>query len=296
MSAPVEHKIVAARFGTIAGTEVSLFRIPNSTNDYIEVSDYGCTIKGIHVHGKDGKLHNVLCGYETLEEYQVGGLELGAVTGTLNGQPLPTAHRLWNVEEIGENHLFLSCRLSAEDTPAGIACALGARIMWVNLNRIVIDLFATPEKDACLALTSNLVLRLQDPPELTGYTLRTFCPEVLLDGQRRPVSQSDYAEMTFVPLAAHPQTFVSDRDESKPMAELVHTAAAFTVSAYSTMSAIRVSPQPGLGGVQVLPFLLDGLSLAAGQSFAGRIICGFDRLYTKEELEESALSPFAAFI
>ena len=129
MSAPVEHKIVAARFGTIAGTEVSLFRIPNSTNDYIEVSDYGCTIKGIHVHGKDGKLHNVLCGYETLEEYQVGGLELGAVTGTLNGQPLPTAHRLWNVEEIGENHLFLSCRLSAEDTPAGIACALGARIM-----------------------------------------------------------------------------------------------------------------------------------------------------------------------
>lgn len=151
-------------------------------------------------------------------------------------------------------------------------------------------------KDACLALTSNLVLRLQDPPELTGYTLRTFCPEVLLDGQRRPVSQSDYAEMTFVPLAAHPQTFVSDRDEIKPMAELVHTAAAFTVSAYSTMSAIRVSPQPGLGGVQVLPFLLDGLSLAAGQSFAGRIICGFDRLYTKEELEESALSPFAAFI
>ena len=62
------------------------------------------------------------------------------------------------------------------------------------------------------------------------------------------------------------------------------------------MSAIRVSPQPGLGGVQVLPFQLDGLSLAAGQSFAGRIICGFDRLYTKEELEESALSPFAAFI
>ena len=72
MSAPVEHKIVAARFGTIAGTEVSLFRIPNSTNDYIEVSDYGCTIKGIHVHGKDGKLHNVLCGYETLEEYRAG--------------------------------------------------------------------------------------------------------------------------------------------------------------------------------------------------------------------------------
>ena len=146
MSAPVEQKIVAARFGTIAGTEGSLVRLPNSTNDYIEVSDYGCTIKGIHVHGKDGKLHNVLCGYETLEEYQVGGLELGAVTGTLNGQPLPTAHRLWNVEEIGENHLFLSCRLSAEDTPAGIACALGARIMWVNLNRSVIDLFATPEK------------------------------------------------------------------------------------------------------------------------------------------------------
>ncbi|MFR9223979.1 MAG: hypothetical protein ACLVKN_20015 [Flavonifractor plautii] len=196
MSAPVEHKIVAARFGTIAGTEVSLFRIPNSTNDYIEVSDYGCTIKGIHVHGKDGKLHNVLCGYETLEEYQVGGLELGAVTGTLNGQPLPTAHRLWNVEEIGENHLFLSCRLSAEDTPAGIACALGARIMWVNLNRIVIDLFAT-RKDACLALTSIWSCG-SGPPEL-GYTLRTFCPEVLLDGQRRPVSQSDYAEMTFVP-------------------------------------------------------------------------------------------------
>ena len=143
MSVPVEQKIVTAHFGTVDGAEVSIFRIPNNTNDYIEVSDYGCTIKGIHIHGRDGQMHNVLCGYDTLEEYQTGRLDLGAVTGTLNGHPLPTAHRHWNVEEVGENHLFLSCRLPAESTPAGIACAVGARVMWVNLNRIVIDLFAT---------------------------------------------------------------------------------------------------------------------------------------------------------
>ena len=296
MSVPVEQKIVTAHFGTVDGAEVSIFRIPNNTNDYNEVSDYGCTIKGIHIHGRDGQMHNVLCGYDTLEEYQTGRLDLGAVTGTLNGHPLPTAHRHWNVEEGGENHLFLSCRLPAESTPAGIACALGARVMWVNLNRIVIDLFATPEQDACISLTSALVLRLQESPSFAGYTLRTFCPEVLLGGQKVPVAQTSYGELAFVPLANRPQTFVFDKEEIKPMAELSHVEAALTVSAYSTMTAMQVSPQPDLNGVEVRPFLQDGLSLAAGQSFAGRIICGFDRLYTKEELEESALSPFAAFI
>lgn len=292
----MEQKVISAHFGAVGGSEVSLFRIPNSTNDYIELSNYGCTIKSIHVHGKNGQMQNVLCGYETLEDYQSGKLALGAVTGTLNGYPLPTAHKVWNVEEVGDNYLFLSCKLSAEATPAGIACAIGARVMWVNLNRIVIDLFATPEKDAVVTLVSNLVLHLQEDPAFQGYTLRSFCPELLSDGQRLPVAQTEYAEMAFAPLAGSVQTFIANSEDMKPMAELAHTSAALTVSAYSNMTAIQVEPQPLLNGVLLQPLMLDGTALQAGQSFAGRIICGFDRLYSKEELENPAPSPFSAFV
>lgn len=292
----MEQKVISTHFGTVDGAEISLFRIPNSTNDYIELSNYGCTIKSIHVHGKNSQMQNVLCGYETLEGYQSGQLALGAVIGTLNGYPLPTAHKVWNVEEVGDNYLFLSCKLSAEETPAGIACAIGARIMWVNLNRIVIDLFATPEKDAVVTLVSNLVLRLQDDPAFEGYTLRTFCPELLSGDQRLPVAQSDYAEMAFAPLTGGVQTFISASEDMKPMAELAHTPAALTVSAYSNMNAIQVEPQPLVNGVRVQPIMLDGTALQAGQSFAGRIICGFDRLYSKEDLENPVPSPFSAFV
>lgn len=292
----MEQKVSAAHFGAVNGTEVSLFRIPNSTNDYIELSNYGCTIKSIHVHGKNGQMQNVLCGYETLEAYQAGQLALGAVTGTLNGHPLPTAHRLWNVEEVGDNYLFLSCKLPADETPAGIACAIGARVMWVNLNRIVIDLFATPEKDAVLTLGANLVLRLQEGPSAEDYTLRTFCPQLLRSGQSVPVDQSKYAGMAFVPLADGVQTFLSPCEDMKPMAELAHTSAALTVSAYSNMNAIQVEPQPLLNGVRVQPMMMDGTALQGGQSFVGRIIYGFDRLYSKEELENPMPSPFSAFV
>lgn len=292
----MEQKVITAHFGSIDGTEVSLFRIPNSTNDYIEISNYGCTIKSIHVHGKNGHMQNVLCGYETLEEYQAGKQELGAVTGTLNGHPLPIAHKIWHVEEVGDNYLFLSCKVSAEETPAGIACAIGARVMWVNLNRIVIDLFATPEKAAVLTLVSNLVLRLQEDPAFKGYTLRTFCPELLCEGQRLPISQTEYADMAFAPLASGVQTFISNSEDMKPMLELAHDPAALTVSAYSNMNVIQVEPFPILNGVRLQPTMMDGTSLQAGQSFAGRIICGFDRLYSKEELENPVPSPFSAFV
>lgn len=289
----MEQKIVQSVFGeTKNGQQVYLFHIPNNTNDYIEVSNYGCTIKSIHIHDRQGEMRNVLRGYETLAEYEQAATGLGAVCDGLSSQLSGAlAHKIWNVEETGGNYVFLSCQVDEEESGLGTALTFGAKIMWVNLNRIVIDLFAAAENGAVMAPGCNLVFQL---PGGDGYTLRTFCPQAAVGEQMVPVENTAYAEMNFVPLTEEPQIFVSPQEEMKPMAELANRAAGLTISAYGNMDSLICAALPD-HGVQMNQFMLHGVELKRGESFSGRMIYGFDRLYTEEELENPEPSPFSAF-
>ena len=82
-----------------------------------------------------------------------------------------------------KSYVFLACQVSAEESKAGSALAVGARVMWVNLNRIVIDIFITPEHDASVNFTCNFPFQLSEAAPAASYSLRTFCPEELLGGE-----------------------------------------------------------------------------------------------------------------
>jgi hypothetical protein len=293
----MEQKIETAMFGTTNNQEtVRLFHIPNNTNDYIEVSSYGCTIKNICVHNRKGALQNLLRGFDTLEEYEKSDAGIGAIMEicTPAGKILSLTHKIWDVVDIGSNFVFLSCKATAEECGCGLA--LGARIMWVNLNRLVIDLYFTSEKDLSLHCACNLPFQLTEDHALEHYVVRTFCPQKLHpDGSREPVSGTAYGDLAFQPLGKKPEVFVYDDENMKPMAELANTEAGMTISAYGTMSSIEVIPDAALSCVRLNQTLMENVSLKAGESFTSRVIYGFDRLYTKEEMENPEPSPFSAF-
>ena len=57
----MEQKIAKVQQGeSKSGKTVWSFRIPNSTNDYIELSTYGCSLQGLHVHDGDGTLRGLV--------------------------------------------------------------------------------------------------------------------------------------------------------------------------------------------------------------------------------------------
>ena len=125
----MERLVTNTAFGTTtSGEEAALFRIPNNTGDYIEISNYGWTICKICIHNAEGKIQNVLCGYETLPEYEAFNGFVGAVLCSAK-----TAHKVWDIQEVGNNYVFFSCAVPEEETEVGCALTVGAKVMWVNL-------------------------------------------------------------------------------------------------------------------------------------------------------------------
>ncbi|WP_369282469.1 hypothetical protein [Oscillibacter sp. GMB15532] len=290
----MEQSIKEIPFGVTAdGQAVQLFRIPNNTNDYVEVSTYGCFLKGIFIHNRRGVLQNLLDGFETLAEYEqapatMWGIAAGAATGDYARL---LAHKVWKVEELGDNYVLLSCATSAEES--GCAMTAGVRIMWVNLNRLVVDLYVTPEKQAAVNFTCQLPFRMLEGGGLEGYVTRTFCPTVLVEGEVCPISDTPYADMAFQPVDGSSFTFISGDDEVKPMAELANIQAGLAVSAYGNLSSLCVEPQ--MGSVLVRQSMMRAVTLGGGETLSGRVIYGFDKLLTNEELENPEPSIFGAF-
>ena len=71
--------VVKSEFGT--GDQVYKFKIENSKGEYVSIINYGCTIQAIVVEGKDGKLHDVVLGYDTVKGYEEGTFFYGAFIG-----------------------------------------------------------------------------------------------------------------------------------------------------------------------------------------------------------------------
>ena len=284
-----EHITVSTFEG--AGDNAKLFRIPNNTDDYIEITNYGCRMKSIHIHDRQGGLRNVLCG--GTETDPAAWIPLAGSTGC-PGLEAFLARQVWDIGEVGANHVFFSCTAPAGET--GLPCEVkaGAKITWVNLNRLIVDFYLTPEREQTLDLTTGLLFRLAE--DGAAYVARTFCPMVDVNGMFVPAAETPYREISFCPVGADEQRFLDPQEDIKPMMELANTAAGLAISAYGTPSVVSCLPQGAPAGVR-LRFTAAPEQLRAGETLTERVIYGFDPLPSEApgEPEEDIPSPFAAF-
>ena len=69
-------------FGKTAdGRTVNVYRITNASGAWVEVLDYGCTLRSICVPDREGSLVDVCLGYDTVAEYEANDGYLGAFVG-----------------------------------------------------------------------------------------------------------------------------------------------------------------------------------------------------------------------
>ena len=85
-----------------------------------------------------------------------------------------------------------------------------------------------------------------------------------------------------------PEMFIMDDENMKPLAELANIEAGMTISAYGTMPSIQVIPDAALGGVFLNQEMPANILLKGGETFASRVIYGFDPLHERSAFESLA--------
>jgi hypothetical protein len=206
------------------GKAIKVFKIPNSTDDYIEISTYGCALLGIHVHNREGIIQNILCETVTQKDKEAARAGAGLITMFLgpDASPVFLSEKLWEIAEIGANFVFLTCHVSALES-SFCDISIGAKIMWVNLNRLVVDIYITPKAETQLNLATNLFFNLAVNAPLSSYHLRSFCPFVQGVEGCQPVENTPFSAQSFQVIPAERTTFISDSEEMQPLAELTNT-------------------------------------------------------------------------
>ncbi|MET0409834.1 MAG: aldose epimerase family protein [Polyangiaceae bacterium] len=134
---PARPAIERKPWGQSDGQQVDLFTLTNQSGLVLKVTNYGATVTELHVPDRNGKLADVVLGFDELAGYQKGGPYFGAIVGrvanrirgakfTLDGKQYALA------ANNGPNHLHGGVRgfdkvvWSAEpkETAAGPALAL----------------------------------------------------------------------------------------------------------------------------------------------------------------------------
>jgi aldose 1-epimerase len=282
---------------TEAGEDVTLYRIKNDDDAYIEVLDYGCLIKGIYVRDDSGELRNVCLNYDTLKEYEQSDLALGGIPGRLGKAPFREfSHQIWSLVEEGENFVSFSRRSPAGEDGGKGNLDINARFMWLDYNRLVVDLTATGDAEEPINLSSNVLFNTDGSETLAGLKLRVFGDHYVkkdergeYTGELLPLIGSAYdSGEGFLTLGADPyeEIFVSAGAQMRPLAEFNSMKSGISLTVYTDMPAVRFFttsapttaaaflgqfvPGSGTGAVPVLP---------AGKEWKQRIIYGLDRVY-----------------
>lgn len=167
--------------------EAFLYIFENKNGMLMSVTDYGATLVNVVVPDKNGKLTDVVLGYDNAAGYENGDVFFGAVVGRnanriggasfeLNGQTYDlvkndgennlhsgmdfTNKRFWNVEETTENSITLA--LESKDMDQGYPGNVTLRVTYTltDDNAVEIAYHAVPDADTILNMTNHSYFNL----------------------------------------------------------------------------------------------------------------------------------------
>lgn len=198
-------KITSRPFGTTKhGEAVTCYRLENASGAWVEVLDYGCTIRGIGVSDRDGVLRDVCLGYDRIEDYEAGDAYLGAVIGrcanrtagarvVISGKEYPvTANEgpnqlhgglrgfdkyVWRAKE-PEGSFLVFRRLSPdgeEGFPGNLEVAVG--YAWSDDNALTMEFTAYSDRDTVISMTNHSYFNLAGGGVIDGHKLQINAEE-----------------------------------------------------------------------------------------------------------------------
>lgn len=273
-----------------AGRPIYMFRIPNNTGDYVDVSNFGARICGIYVHKPDLSVDSLINNISISPQFTSNPTPAGALISGF--YPETFSKKVWDVAEEGENFVFFTTEATLDNDNKATNVKVGVRIMWVNLNRLIIDYFITPQEDFQINLESRLDLSSGD----RFFDACTFCSTIQDNsGNNIKTSDTPYKEMSFVPLEKGTPVFLDLKEEIKPMLELSDKNSLLRLSVYSTLPAVLAKKSEKDDAVLIEIFSPNPEHLLAGQTLAHRVIYGIDYIEPPECDDGIEPNPFDCF-
>jgi aldose 1-epimerase len=177
-------------FGKTAdGTAVDLFVLTNKNGMVAKIMTYGALVTELHVPDKNGKLGDVVLGFDNLQQYLKGHPSFGCVVGrvanrvakgrfTLDGKEYKLAVNngpnslhggikgfdkyVWNVEDTGEGGVAVQFSHTSPDGdegyPGKLLCSV--RYTLTDQNELRIDYWAKTDKPTPVNLTNHSYFNL----------------------------------------------------------------------------------------------------------------------------------------
>ncbi|MCI0529368.1 MAG: galactose mutarotase, partial [Nitrospira sp.] len=190
-------------FGTVDGAAVDLYTLTNDKGVEVKITNYGGTVTSLMVPDRDGKLGDVVLGYDNLEGYLKNNPYFGCIIGrygnrigkgkfTLNGVEYTLAQNngenslhggikgfdkmVWNVKEIKDkDSVGLELTYLSKDGEEGYPGNLSVTVTYTltNNNELKIDYGATTDKDTVVNLTHHSYFNLAGAGEgdILGHEL-----------------------------------------------------------------------------------------------------------------------------
>jgi len=173
--------------------EMEIIKLTNSNGMKVKITNFGASITSIMVPDKNGKLGEVVLGYDSAEEYTTGNLYFGAMIGRYgnriaNGKFTLDGNEFTLVKNNGENHLhggnigfnnvywdiqehkktgnehFAKLHYLSPDGEEGYPGNLNFWVTYTltNDNEIVIDYLAETDKKTVINLTHHSFFNLKN--------------------------------------------------------------------------------------------------------------------------------------
>ena len=202
--------ITFSKFGTLAdGRTVTAGTVTNSNGASLTVLDYGATVQTLCVPDRNGRVTDVVLGYDSIAEYQQHGDYLGATIGRVgnriaNAEFSLNGTRYLLAKNDGENHLHggtegfdrklwrmaaqrdsLLCWRTSPDGEEGYPGNLQVRVCFTltgeNVLRIEYD--ADTDADTLVSLTNHSYFNLNGQGSVLGHRLQLFSERFCENGE-----------------------------------------------------------------------------------------------------------------
>ncbi|MBR5641582.1 MAG: hypothetical protein IKW92_05590 [Firmicutes bacterium] len=283
----MEVTMTKSVFGHLkTGEEVTLYRFTNTTGAYVEILNYGGIVKKVMVPDKEKTLVDVAVGFDDLQRYEQLDCPPGAVVSMSGCQDRTAfAHALWEEVECSNNAVTFFRRFRCE--PDGGDLDVFIRYLWVDYERLVLDIAARCDRETEVNLTSNCLFRLDHGDDLSAHEWRTFGEwEETTEGTLIPIEETPFGNNVFTPaVLGEKRFFVAKSAEIRPLAEVISPVSELSLSAYSDICGIALEvtedPEPGVRLQQMFSAVSgkEQTLLKPGEEWKHRIIFGFDRIY-----------------
>ncbi|MFC7339180.1 aldose epimerase family protein [Haloferula chungangensis] len=307
-------KISKTPFGQFEGSGVDLFTLENDHGMVVKITNYGGIVTSIVVPDKDGKLADVACGFETLDEYfsdayKANSPYFGCIVGryaarvkdgkfTVDGQEYSVDtndgpnhlhgginaldKRVWSAEtsEAGDG-VSLKLSITSPDGDNGYPGNLTVDVTYTltNDNELAIDYAAVTDKATPLSLTNH-----------TYFNLSGFQDKVLNHQASIAADKFLVPDETNVPVGDEKQVAGSvwDYNQSRPIGD----AFAEEPKGFETYYVFSKS----LGAFEKVASFADpvsGRTLEISSSEPGMLF--YTGFYTSDELKRSDDVRFGQF-